>query len=110
MPKNENLEHSQHKKDLGREACKYILFGHSILGCDTTSSVFGVGKRTILKLLKTNPDFQKHTAVFRNEVSMKSEIQEAGQAALLTIYNSGKEDYTDSLCYVVLSIHKVPQF
>ena len=35
--------HSAVRK-LGMELCENILFIHALLGCDTTSSVFGIGK------------------------------------------------------------------
>lgn len=82
------------KKDLGIKACECFLFGHAILGCDTTSSVFGVGKGTALKLITTDTNFQKYAAE-----STKMEIEEAVQAALMTIYNNGKYHNIDKLRY-----------
>jgi hypothetical protein len=29
---------------------------HAVTGCDTTSSLFGIGKRSVFKVLKENPD------------------------------------------------------
>ena len=37
---------------LGSETCQSILFLHAFLGCDTTSSLFGIGKGLSLKCLK----------------------------------------------------------
>ena len=63
------------KKDLGIKACECFSFGHAILGCDTTLSVFGVGKGTALNLITTDANFQKYAAE-----STKMEIEGAVQA------------------------------
>lgn len=85
------------KRDLGFETCKHILFGHAILGCDTTSSLFGIGKAAVLKLITKNPQFQQHAAVFTDETATKEEIETAGHAALLTLYNGRQVDNIDHL-------------
>ena len=37
------------KNNLGPFTCKHILFLHALLGCDTTSRLFGIGKGAVLK-------------------------------------------------------------
>ena len=37
--------------------CENILFGHALLGSDTTSRVFGIGKGVALKQLRNSEDF-----------------------------------------------------
>ena len=37
--------------------CENILFGHALLGCDTTSRVHGNGKGAVLKQLRNSEDF-----------------------------------------------------
>ena len=46
------LEHGIDETDLGPEVCDCMLFVHAILGCDTTSSLYGIGKKISLKLSK----------------------------------------------------------
>ena len=46
------LEHGIDETDLGPEVCNCMLFVHAILGCDTTSSLYGIGKKISLKLSK----------------------------------------------------------
>ena len=46
------------KKQLKDVICRNMLFIHAILGCDTTSSVFGIGKGLALKKIKL-PHFTK---------------------------------------------------
>ena len=38
----------QVRKDLGEDVCRHILFPHALLGCDTTSGIFGLGKAMTL--------------------------------------------------------------
>ena len=49
----------QVKTELGSFVCKHIFFLHAMLGCDTTSRLFGIGKGTILKKFKENVELQK---------------------------------------------------
>ena len=45
------------KVTLGSTMCDNILFIHAILGCDTTSRMFGLGKGLALKKFMKNADF-----------------------------------------------------
>ena len=45
------------KRILGECVCENIPFGHALLGCDTTSRVFGIGKGVALKKLRNNEYF-----------------------------------------------------
>lgn len=36
--------------------CNILPAAHAITGCDTTSSLFGIGKRTVFKVLKDSPE------------------------------------------------------
>ena len=54
------------KAGLGPLLCKLILFSHTVLGCDTTSQLFGIGKGSILKKIKQNNDLQQAAKVFDN--------------------------------------------
>jgi hypothetical protein len=48
----------------GEQMRSSLLFVHAILGCDTTSQLYGRGKKVALKLICTNPVFQGQAAVF----------------------------------------------
>ena len=39
---------------LGAEMANILPVAHSLTGCDTTSSFFGIGKKTVYKILKQN--------------------------------------------------------
>ena len=42
------------KEQLGPEICSNILFLHAVLGCDTTSHLYGIGEGTTLKKFKSS--------------------------------------------------------
>jgi len=82
---------------LGIEVCKNILFIHAILGCDTTSRVFGVGKRTSLARAKVSLFFRKQAEVFRNEDSSVDSILKAGEKALVSLYGGEPTETLNTL-------------
>ena len=43
---------------LGLKICDHLLFVHSILGCDTTSRLFGLGKGVVVKKIENDPTVQ----------------------------------------------------
>ena len=65
---------------------KYLLFAHAILGCDTVSRVFGLGKGQALKKLK-EPILQKAAEIFLNPETSHKDVEIAGERALLVLYN-----------------------
>lgn len=79
---------------LGADICANILFGHAIGGCDTTSSLFSIGKREPLLQLKNSPLFRQQAEVFATESNTQEAVIAAGERALVLLYG-GKED--DSL-------------
>ena len=42
---------------LGPDLCSNIIFIHALLGTDTTSSLYEIGKQVSLKLMSTHPCF-----------------------------------------------------
>ena len=42
---------SEMKQVLGRDLCSQLLFIHAFTGCDTTSRIFGVGKKSAFQKL-----------------------------------------------------------
>ena len=47
------------KEQLGPEICSNILFLHAVLGCDTTSHLYGIGRGTSLKKIKLSRHFRQ---------------------------------------------------
>ena len=64
--------------------CEVLPFVHGIAGFDTTSRLFGIGKGTPLKKLKSDPNFKKKAEIFLTNVSMDSIIS-AGEEAIVSL-------------------------
>ena len=90
----------QTKERLGDHVCRNILFVHAVLGCDTTSRIFGIGKSTALKKLCSNPHFSRQAEVFNLPLTETSvdDVVTAGERALVCLYN-GKDECLDDLRY-----------
>ena len=69
------------------ELFKYLLFAHAILGCDTVSRVFGLGKGQALKKLKEEPILQEAVETFSNPHASHKDVDIAGERALLVLYS-----------------------
>ena len=78
--------------------CESILFIHAILGCDTISSLYGIGKGLSLKAFMCKEQFKQQAITFSNELSSKEQIVTAGERALAIVYN-GKDDDLDQMRY-----------
>ena len=95
--KNRIRDIKQVKVDLGSFICQHLLFMHALSGCDTTSRLYGIGKGTILKKLKSNVTLQQAALVFHNPMSTHTQVQEAGEKALVAIYNEKNSDSLNML-------------
>ena len=87
----------QVKADLGSFTCKHILFLHALLGCDTTSRLYGIGKGPVLKKFKGNSCLQQAANIFDSTLSTSANIESAGEQALVAIYNGKRDDSLDAL-------------
>ena len=71
--------------------CKLILTVHAISGCDTTYSIFGMGKVKVFKLFKTNSTLKNKTAVFGTNCK-KDKITESGELLVSSLYNKSSKN------------------
>ncbi|MEW8547735.1 MAG: hypothetical protein AB2693_29860 [Candidatus Thiodiazotropha sp.] len=86
------------KLKLGSDLCKDLLFVHAILGCDTTSSVFGLGKGLALKKYLKDKNFRECAAVFSNDEHISvDEIIKYGERAMVILFGGKPEEKLDSL-------------
>ena len=87
------------KEPLGPEICSNILFLHAVLGCDTTSHLYGIGKGTSLKKFTLSRHFREQAKVFATESATPKEIYTAGEQALVILYNGTLSESLDYLSY-----------
>ena len=72
---------------------------HAVLGYDTTSHLYGIGKGTSLKKFKSSRHFREQAKVFATESTTTKEISTAGEQALVILYNETPGESLDSLHY-----------
>ena len=91
------LEYQSNKASLGDVVVSNVLFSHSLLGCDTTSRLYGIGKAKALSKIKMNSFFVHQAQVFMKSNSEKAAVIEAGDHALVAIYNGLQGENLDGL-------------
>ena len=85
------------KEQLGPEICSHNLFLHAVLGCDTTSRLYGIGKGTSLKKFKSNIHFREQAKAFDVQSASLQDVPAAGEQVLVSIYNGRPGEDLDSL-------------
>ena len=68
--------------------CKVISAAHAASECDTTSSFFGIGKKSVFKVLKETADYFKDLDKLRN--SDKDEAFTCSRNFLTRLYDQNK--------------------
>ena len=69
-----------------------MLFAHAILGCDTTSRVFSMGKGLALKHIRSDKHFLTQAEDFLQENATLADKSIAGEAALVCMYTGAVGD------------------
>ncbi len=82
---------------LGTEVCRNILFAHAILGCDTTSRVYGIGKGLALKCVRKDPYFCTQAQVYLDKDATHKDIITAGENAMVCMYKGDQGQDINSL-------------
>ena len=71
------------KEQLGADVSNHTLFLHAVLGCDTTSRLYGIGKGSSLRKFKTSNHFREQAKLFDEESASQEAICAAGDQALV---------------------------
>ena len=85
------------RKALGHDVCKRILLIHALLGCDTTSRIYGVNKASSFKQVFNDEEFCKNVDVFCSQVANTTDVINAGEKLLLVILGAKTEKSLDEL-------------
>jgi len=72
------------KEALGPEICTSVLFLHAILGCDSTSHRYGIGKDVSLKKFKSSLHFREKAKVFNANSATHLDIVAAEEEVLVS--------------------------
>ena len=84
-------------QQLNAEVTENLLFGHALMGCDTTLCLHGLGKGMILKKLQNSKDLQNFGQIFNEGGKEQDEVIRAGEKALLLLYSNKIEETLDGL-------------
>ena len=79
------------KAKLGESICDNILILHAILGSDTTSRLYGIGKGTAIKKYDTCQHFREQAKLFHSS-STVDDVVAAGENVLVSLYNGKPGD------------------
>ena len=91
------------KMVMGEELCSQLLFIHAYTGCDTTSRIFGVGKKSVFhKLVKGDATLKDCANYFLLPKQTAASIVNKGCQAMAVIFGGTRTDSLSSLRYRVL--------
>ena len=68
-----------------------------MLGCDTTSRVFCIGKGAALTKIQKDERFQQDILLFLKKDVSKAEIKEAGERLLVSLYGGKANNSLDQI-------------
>nr|CAI5866755.1 unnamed protein product [Callosobruchus analis] len=71
-----------------KEFKPFILFGHAFAGCDSTSSIFNQGKKSIIELLNKNEHLAKSVSIFYEKDKVIDELYVVAENVLKKLYSS----------------------
>ena len=85
------------RNELGANIYDIVLFVHAILGFNTTSRLYGLGKALSLKRITSSSFFRDKARQFSKQDATIDEVVDAGDAALVCLYNGKDGDNLDTL-------------
>jgi hypothetical protein len=88
------------KQILGDDLCTDLLFVHAFTGCDTTSRIFGIGKKSFVqKIIKGESVFRTCSNIFCSPDKDRDTVESAGCKALVSLFNGNQNEYLATLRY-----------
>ena len=81
-----------------------VFFLHVILGCDTTSVVYGLGKNLSISKIKSDNQFQDQGNVFMSQRANQDDIIYADETTLVCLHNGNPYHGINVLSYEKLCV------
>ena len=89
---------------LCNDVCSDLLFIHAVSGCDTTSRIFGVGKKSVVqKVIAGDSVLHECSRVFRTPMADPATVETTYCEVMVSLFNGGKSDSLASLRYSFLA-------
>ena len=70
---------------------------YAITGCDTTSRLYGIGKKASLSKIQSSDELSKINDIFMQDQASMNDITKAGENALVILYNGDSGDDLNAL-------------
>ena len=87
------------QSELGADICNNNLFIYAILGCDTTSRLYGLGKGLSLKRFTSSALFRDKAEQFCKKDATVDAVIDAVEVSLVCLYSGKEGDNLDGLRY-----------
>ena len=88
---------------LGEAACKDLLFLHAFTGCDSTSRVFGIGKKSgFQRVINKDRIIKACSEVFCSPKQHQDIVATNGCSAMVAFFNANQKDSLASIRYNML--------
>ena len=103
--KETNIYHINHiQQILGLDICAQLLFVHAFTGCDSTSRIFGIGKKFVFqKILNNDPILQSCANLFVSPNGQCDTMKSLGKQAMNVIFGGKPDEELESLRYNLFS-------
>ncbi|KAI3379074.1 hypothetical protein SNEBB_002215 [Seison nebaliae] len=91
------------KQILGETVCNDLLFLHAFTGCDSTSRVFGIGKKSgFQKIIKNEKRIKDCSKAFCSPKQSQDVVESNGCRAMVALFNASQNDSLESIRYNML--------
>jgi hypothetical protein len=87
------------QRKIGRESCERILVLHALVGCDTTSAIYGHGKGTVFSKINKDSTMHLHCATLQNSEASVDDVCKTGVRLMVAIYGGKPGDSLECLRY-----------
>jgi len=92
------------KETLGDDVCNELLFVHAFSRCDSTSRIFGIGKKSALqKLVKSDPVVKYCASAFILQNKSQEDIPDLGKDLMVDLFGGKSNDMLSSLCHIIFT-------
>lgn len=69
----------------------FILFAHALVGCDSTSALFGKGEKSVIKLLEKDESICQSISIFYDQNRTVDELYPVAEDIVKRLYGKGEE-------------------
>ena len=87
------------QEKLGMEATRKIIVTHALGGCDTTSSIYGLGKGSLLKKIMKCESVTSAIDTVQDTNATQIEVAEAGMQLMVMMYGGKQSDKLNEMRY-----------